>query len=481
MTPALTSSRLRALFTSLGLLGCWLAAVPAVRAQRPYQVARAPERSATERVIIRTVPVQRTKGVLAVVLTPILNGKVVVKDARGRLIAESNAGERGQAEFELPRRQVYQIEATHPGYFSAASKSQQLSSTTVVRLTLTPQFARLALPGLPLGAQVFIDDQLRATADASGFADLTPGNHLLSVRHPEYNDYQIALEDLKAGDGVTFPPMRTLLTRVAKLTIQCYPGASILIDGEFQGRINADGQVRIDYGLTQAAEHTITAELVGYQTWSSKELLKPGPRTLAIKLNPVLTSTGTTDGFDSLSQWDAPGGWQLAKEKVRELNVSKLQVSGASPGLLKDKTYRDFEAIFTIWLSDEKGATWILRASQNKQNFYLFHLTGLRAGELTPRKLYTYRVKDGQVSEVQPPTPLTFDFKEKDNYVVNIQVRGYEIKHKLTANSNGEESEASFTDTLNDRDLFLYGTLGFLSFKGETFQVDDFTVIPLQN
>ena len=235
----------------------------------------------------------------------------------------------------------------------------------------------------------------------------------------------------------------------------------------------------IDYQLEQAAEHTITAELVGYQPWSSKELLKPGPRTLAIKLNPIVTSIGTTDGFESLSQWDAPANWQLAKERVKELNVSKLRVSGGAPGILKNKVYRDFTALFTVWLSDEKGATWIVRAKDNR-NYYLFHLTGLKAGELTPRKLYTYRVKDGQISEAQPPTPLTLDFKEKDAYEIKIEVHGYEITHVLTAQSNGEESKASFTDTLSDRDQFLYGTFGFLSFKGETFLVDDFTLEPVK-
>jgi hypothetical protein len=453
-------------------------------AQRDYTVVKPRERSATEKVFVSRRATQASKGILAVVLQPVIAGKVLITDIQGRVLEQADADTAsGQAEFELRRGANFIIKVTSPGYLATETKVKILKSVNIVRLSLVAQYAKLELPGLPPNAQLLIDDQPRAVADANGFAafaDLPPGNHLLIVRHPEYNDYKIELEDLKAGYSVTFPPLRTLLTKVAKLTIQCLPGASILIDGEFQGRVNADGQVRLDYRLEQAAERTIAAELLGYQPWASKELLKPGPRAITIKLNPIITSTGTTDGFESLSQWHAPADWQLAKERVKELNISKLRVSGGAPGVLKDKLYKDFNAIFTVWLSDEKGATWIVRASQDKRNYYLFHLTGLRASELTPRKLYTYRVKDGQISEVQPPTPLTFDFKEKDVYDIRIEVRGHEITHVLTAHSNGEESKASFTDTLSDRDQFLYGTFGFLSFKGETFLVDDFTLEPVK-
>jgi hypothetical protein len=463
----------------------WLLLWPAAsHAQRPYTLEKPRERSDTEKVYVSRRATQASKGILAVVLQPVIAGQVVVTDLQGRVVEQAETDSiSGQAEFELRRSGTYIVKVTSPGYLATETKAKVLKSTNIIRLQLTAQYATLILPGLPPKAEVLIDDQLRLTASDAGFAelaDLTPGQHVFLIRHPEYNDYRATLDELKAGDKISFP-VRSLLTKVAKLQIQCLPGAIVLIDGEFQGRVNANGQVRIDYQLAEAGEHNIAVELSGYQTWAQKELLSPGPRTLAIKLEPVITSTGTTDGFESLSQWDAPAGWTLAKEKVKELNNSKLSVSDSKPGLLRNRNYRDFQAVFMVWLTDGKGATWVVRASNAKQNYYLFHLTGLKAGELTPRKLYTYRVKDGQVSEAQPPTTLTFDFKEKDSYFITITVRDNEIKHTLTANSNAEDSYASFTDTLADRDQFLYGTFGFLSFKGETFQVDDFTITPLEN
>ena len=73
---------------------------------------------------------------------------------------------------------------------------------------------------------------------------------------------------------------------------------------------------------------------------------------------------------------------------------------------------------------------------------------------------------------------MTLDFKEKDSYYITVSVRGNQIKHTLQAISTAEESGASYTDTFTDKDLFLYGSFGFTSFKGEVFLVDDLLLDP---
>lgn len=457
-----------------------------VLAQRDYTVVKPRERTSTETVTLNRRATQSTKGILAVVLQPVLAAKVVVTDAKGNIIEQTNTDNvTGQAEFELRRGATVTIKVISPGYLAAETKARVLKSNNIVRLALTAQFARIELPGAPAGAEIFIDNnKVRATADQSGrivIDDLAPGNHTLRVRHPEYNDYQTLLDKLEAGTSISFPSlMGTLLTKVAKLTIQALPNATVLIDGEFQGRINADGQVQIDYELAQASEHTIAVELLGYQPWTRKELLTPGPRKLEIKLEPLVTSAGATDGFANLAQWSYPTTWKIVSQKGKELDTSKLQVSGSGIGVLKEKTYRDFTVTFTVWLSDEKGAAWVVRTAPTGRNYYLFYLSGPKAGELTPRRLYTYRVKDGQMSEVETPTPMTFDFKEKDSYYVTVSVRGNQIKHTLQAISTAEESGASYTDTFTDKDQFLYGSFGFTSFKGEVFLVDDLLLDPVK-
>lgn len=434
------------------------------------------ERSSTDRVIIKTVPAQPSKGVLAVVLDPVVNGQVIVKDSTGRVISKLEADKDGQAEIQLARNKIYLVEASFPGFLGATGKSRPLKTSEVMRLRLIPQFAKLVLNGLPPNAQVLIDDQVRATADQAGMAtvnDLTSGDHSLIVRHPEYNDYVDSLKGLEAGATVNW---RILPVRVAKLTIQGTPGATVLIDGAVQGKIQPDGNVRIDYELNRSAERTISVELVGYQTWSKSELLSPGPRTIEVRLAPIVTSQGVSDPFDSLIYWQNPSSWEL----VTVGKNKKLKVQGSELGLLKDQVYRDIDedSSFILWLDDGKGATWAVKADKEGRNYYLFHLAGPKSTTHTPNKFYTYVVINGAAPDVvSAPFPVLTELNQTASYQINIEVSEERIRHWITSNDTGEKMGlGSWTDTSPAKEKFLYGTFGFRSLSGEVFSVDELTL-----
>ena len=448
--------------------------------QYDYTVVRPRERSSADRVTYTRKATQSTKGILAVLLEPIIAGKITVTDARGKVVDEIEAdATEGRAEIELRRGQAYVIKAVSPGFLSSELKTKVLKNSQVLRLKLTAQYARLDLPGLPNGATVFIDDKAVATADASGrvsLANLASGTHKLSVRHPEYNDYEAPLPSLEPGTAISFFPLSTLLVKVAKLTFQSLPNATVMIDGEVQGRVNANGRVNIDYDLPQAGEHELAVELLGYESWKQKLTLAPGPRVIEVKLTPIITSAGVTDVFDSLSLWAAPPTWKILKETAN----SKLAVGGNALGTLKDKRYRNFEVHFTLWLADGKGATWAVRADQAGRRYYLFHLTGANAAtELTPRRFYTYLVQDGVITEVNTPTTVLTQLNAKDNYTIRLTVKDFVMTHEITSNSNGELNDLGvYTDTSDARERSLFGGFGFLSLKGEVFHVDDFNLEP---
>jgi len=189
------------LFPLLPSIVCLIAISTSVLAQRPYTVVKPPERSSSESVTIRTKAAP-SRGVLAIVLDPKVSGQVVVKDSTGRVISTLEADKDGQAEIQLARNKVYQVEAAYPGYLGVTGKSRPLKASEVMRLKLVPQFAQLILSGLPASAQVLIDGQAKATTDQAGVAtinELNPGDHSIKVLHPEYNDYSNSLKGLEAG------------------------------------------------------------------------------------------------------------------------------------------------------------------------------------------------------------------------------------------------------------------------------------------
>ncbi|MCI0660504.1 MAG: hypothetical protein L0220_05465 [Acidobacteria bacterium] len=441
-----------------------------VYGQRQYSVDKPRERIGEPTVAKQAA--QPTKGVLAVVLDPIINAKVVVKD-RDRLLQEQEAGEFGQAEFELERGKKYEVEVSAPNYAIVRKLSEELKGTQlIVRVRMVPQFARIIFPPLPADSQILIDDKLRATAGEGGaisIDDLSPGNHTLLILHPEYNDYSYKLENLEAGVTYTFP--RIPLTRVAKLTILGFAGAIVMINGAFQARIGPSGEVKFDYPLEKDAEHLIRVELPGYQPWLSTEMLTPGTHTISAALLPVLTSTGISDFFDNLSLWNAPSTWKV----VSDDRNSKLEVSGDNLGTLRDKTYGDFVANFTIWLENGQGATWAVRVDQQGRNYYLFHLAGPKSTTHHANRFYTYLVKDGgEPVEVSTPIPVLVDLAQPGSFTITITVRGNNVRHNIVGNHKVEESDlASWTDTTRTKDQFLYGSFGFRCLSSEIFRVDD--------
>ncbi len=469
------ASRFRAPFFLILLI---LLSPASAWAQRDYTVIKPQERSTTERVVVRKVPLQPTKGTLAVVLNYDVKAEVLVKDAKtGRLITKAAATDY-QAEFELRRGFTYEVEVNHPSYVGGKRKTERLGATEIVRIELTAQFATLRLRDLPENAQVYIDNEMRGIADKAGaivVSDLRPGDHDLLVRHPQYEDYYDRLNKVEAGQELQFGRLR--LSRLARLAIQGTPGARVLIDGEVRGVIKPDGSVRIGYELEQPGEHTLAFELTGYETVTRREMLKPGVQSIEVKLEPILTAAGFNDIFDSLSQWKAPQTWKIAGDARNR----KLEVRGEQPGLLRDKIYRDCEINFTIWLDDGKGATWIVRADKEGHRYYMFHLAGPNTSGLNPRKFYTYLVTDGKAEEISSATQVIPELNTRTSYTINIRVQGNTIKHTITSNETGATDDLGlWTDTSLEKDRFLFGTIGFRSFAGEIFSVDDLALEPPQ-
>jgi hypothetical protein len=444
-------------------------------------VQKAAARSVNERVIIKTVVARRTDGVLAVVLDPIIEGEVIVANASGKVIDRKKADKTGQAEFQLPKGQSYTVRASAPGYSEEVKKATLLRDTSNVRVSLTAKFAALSLVALPKGTQILIDGRLRATADQTGsvtIADLEPGAHKMLIRHPEYSDFPTDLGTVDAGDLLSYPKLP--LVKVARLTFETLPGALVMIDGALKGKAGDNGQVMVEYQMEQAAEHTLSVALLGYQDWAAKEMLTPGAKTVPVKLTPIVTSAGVGDTFDDLSLWNAPSAWKLEAVKMPNgKNNRKLSVTGSKPGIPKNTLYRDLDANFEIRLPDGKGAAWAVKVDKSGSSYYLFYLAGPNSE--TPKKFYTYLVKDGQMTQVSTPIPIIADLNQKDSYTIDLTVRGYTIQHSITSNATGEKVDLGiFTDVSDTKNNFLYGTFGFLSFKGENFTVDEFNIQPVK-
>jgi flagellar motor protein MotB len=173
-----------------------------------------------------------------------------------------------------------------------------------------------------------------------------------------------------------------------------------------------------------------------------------------------------------LDQWDAPGTWEIVKDK----DVSALRVQGLG-FLKKGQQWDNYKVEFEIKVNKE-SAGWVLRA-QNSSNFYLFKLGSEKARAIPKNSLVKYIRLDSQylnsLKREDAPgaagvTPLSIKVRNKDYYKVTVTVRGNTITHYI---------DGIQVDAWND-DTFNHGRFGFNASAIEQATIRNLVVEPLR-
>lgn len=141
-------------------------------------------------------------------------------------------------------------------------------------------------------------------------------------------------------------------------------------------------------------------------------------------------------------------------------------VQGAGAGLVKDKSFRDYDFVFNVKFTNNHGAVWILRA-KNAQNYYLFQVS------VKDRLLRTYIVENGNTT-ARETSNILVDPDGNTSYQIRAFVQGDRIRHYLKNNTTGDEE---LMGLLVDSH-FKYGAVGFATLAGEQFLVEDLIVRP---
>jgi hypothetical protein len=172
-----------------------------------------------------------------------------------------------------------------------------------------------------------------------------------------------------------------------------------------------------------------------------------------------------------LSQWDAPAGWEIVKEK----DSPALKVQGMG-FLKKGEDWDNYKVEFEVKVTKE-AAGWMVRA-KDPNNFYLFKLSSDQAKTIPKNSLVKYIFSEGKylnsLSRQDAPgaagvTPLPFKVSNKDFYRVVVVVKGNTITHSI----DGVQVD-SWTD-----DTFARGRFGFNASMVELATVRSVVTAPL--
>jgi hypothetical protein len=341
----------------------------------------------------------------------------------------------------------------------------------ILRVDLISKYGRVRFGPAIEGAKILVDDKpldpskysVDKTSGLIIIDEIQPGEHTITYDHP---DYVIVEKRLKVSAGSeyswTFLPKRATV----ELTVKSTPGALVYIDGEPRGESPANGILKVNDISPGRHEVRITRE--GFEDYKQiVEFEFQKPVLLEKELVPVTLSSELGEDFSNgLASWDAPASWQAKGGKVN--------VKGPGVGLIRSYMYKDFKMVIDVRFVNGKGAAWVVRA-RDKQNYYLFQLTGPNSE--IPNRFQSYIYKNGQ-AQLLVSTSLVTDLSRPDDaFSITIEAKGPTIKHYIEQyrkpNAGGPEPLGLLTDS-----SFSYGAVGAGTKDGEEFILYTLFVAP---
>ena len=189
-------------------------------------------------------------------------------------IDRGSTDQKGAVTLNLPRGKVYSFQAHLEGYEDyrerlIVDKDQAL---VVIALHKSPYSLFVSVYSeekTPVeGALVLVDGQTRGTTNRYGrvqLADLTRGEYLLEVRHPDFVTHSQVLPVHTQGEDVSveleYPGINATISTMEGDKV-AVPGVTIRIDGKEQGVTGEDGTLSIRMRLNTT--YVISTEKEGY-------------------------------------------------------------------------------------------------------------------------------------------------------------------------------------------------------------------------
>ena len=159
---------------------------------------------------------------------------------------------------------------------------------------------------------------------------------------------------------------------------------------------------------------------VDYEPYNGVVTVPGGDNKETIELPVTLTYLRSTATFSSLTsdQWDLPANGNIGK------GLLTMKGPGvAIPHLEIYRHYRDFEIVSDVRMINGMGASFVVHASADKENYYLITLTGPNAAE--PYKFSGFLVKNGVPQRIMSVSisHLKETIKPNKDFLVKITVK----------------------------------------------------------
>lgn len=338
------------------------------------------------------------------------------------------------------------------------------------------QNAQVTLTPLKNGSQKSDPIQYKITDTNGGlFLSIPPGEYRLLIEHP---DYVPVSETISINASQSKPFAANLEKAMVSLSLISEPGARVYAGNTDQGVVPVNGELKFDL---PPGQHKISVNKNGYEIRNLDLMLSLNEpvHTERVDLVPIPNSAEVNWGPDvsGSETWFPKPAWNFAASGAK----AGAMVRGDKVALFHTETnrqfniYRNFEFVFDFVFSNNKGASWVVRAT-DPNNYYLFEI-------ITPpgRKavIKFWACRDGILSEKRSqPVPYKLD-KPGDSYLVTFKATGNTFNIKMEIHGDTPQdlgTLAVFQDDAND--ALLLGGIGFRGKDSSEFLIKSVFIIP---
>lgn len=338
------------------------------------------------------------------------------------------------------------------------------------------QGAQVTLTPIRNGSQKPDPLNYKITDDNGGlFLSLPPGDYQLQIEHP---DYVPLSETITITAAQRKPIAANLEKAMVSLSLVSEPGARVYAGNVDQGVVPVNGELK--FGLPPG-RHKISVNKTGYEIRNLDLTLSLNEpvHTERVDLVPIPNSTEVNWGPDvsGSDTWFPKPAWLFAASGAKAgamVKGDKVSLFKTEPNR-KFNIYRNFELVFDVVFSNNKGASWVVRAA-DPDNYYLIEII-TPPGRKAIIKFWVCR--NGVLSEKRSqPVPYILD-KPGDSYHVTFKATGktFNIKMEISGDKpQNLDNLAVFQDDSNDP--LLLGGVGFRAKDSSEFLVKSVFIIP---
>jgi hypothetical protein len=392
--------------------------------------------------VVRNPIASRVTRILLLALSALAAGVTPAQDIEG-----------GTGREELTRSpRTTRSKSVYTGHARTVSNASHAHPTITTGTLSVGALANAAIRVVPMKGGTALEGTVQPKESLFIFGDLKPGSYRVIAELDGYKPQEKVVKIVANKPNQVSLPLQPILytvtinTNVASGEVRYAPVETYTEAGKTEKRYRPSGETKVvlienhSAVLPALVKGTYGVDIragdVGFEKKLGTFSVPDDTDKEEVKLDVPLKNLRSTETFAALTsdQWELPATWRIVS--------NLLSANGKGVAIPRASLYRyyaDFQLISDAKMLNGIAVSFVARASDDKENYYLIRLTGPRAEE--PYVLSGYIVKHGVRERFQsiPIGHLRATIKPNQFFKVSIKMKDNRIEVSVADSQTGED------------------------------------------